>query len=58
MRRQYADPFAVWSLWFAWFPVWIDHTKVWWEPVERKLRMHGHDPVWDYRFPTKDSPNG
>jgi hypothetical protein len=52
MKRQFADHWGTWTRWFAWHPVWIDHnTMVWWETVERKLRMYGYDPVWEYRLP-------
>jgi hypothetical protein len=52
VKRQFADHWNAWTRWFAWHPVMIDHnTMVWWEPVERKLRMYGYDPVWEYRLP-------
>lgn len=51
MRKTYIDRYEVWQAWFAWRPVFIGHTMVWWEPVERKLRMWGYDPIWEYRLP-------
>ena len=51
MRTTLIDPYKTWTPWFAWYPVTIGDMRVWWEPVERKLRIHGYDAVWDYRLP-------
>jgi hypothetical protein len=57
MKIQFVDHWNTWTHWFAWHPVWIDHnTMVWWETVERKLRMYGYDPVWEYRLPEVPYP--
>ena len=50
-RKTYPDRFVVWERWFAWHPIWIGLTRVWWEPVERRLRMYGYDSIWEYRLP-------
>jgi len=51
MRKTFADPYETWQLWFAWRPVYVGRTRVWREHVYRKLRMYGHDAVWEYKFP-------
>lgn len=57
MRRELIDRTKVWTRWFAWFPVEVGNTWVWWEPVERKLRPFGYDLVWEYRLPpVRSSP--
>jgi hypothetical protein len=49
---KHIDPFETWTPWFAWRRVWLDNTtSVWWEPVERRRKMFGHDAVWEYRLP-------
>jgi len=50
MRTKFISPFEVWQRWFAWYPVTTVHgERVWWEYVERKLRMYAYDSVWEYR---------
>lgn len=51
MRKTFDDPFEVWQRWFAWRPVWVGFTRVWWEHVERRKKMWGYDPIWEYRLP-------
>ena len=56
MQHKMIDPFVIWQPWFAWFPVYIENTLIWWEPVSRRLRMYGYDQIWEYDFPqTKQS---
>lgn len=50
MRRELIDHYETWTPWFAWHPVMIGNTRVWWEPVERKLKQFGYDAVWEYRL--------
>ena len=50
MKHIMIDHFKIWTPWFAWLPIYVGHTRIWWESVERKLKMYGHDPVWEYRL--------
>jgi len=58
MRTQLIDHFETWTPWFAWYPVYIGHLRVWWERVERKKKMFGHDPIWEYRLSSVSDTGG
>ena len=50
MRKKLDDPFKVWRRWFAWYPIEVGDTLVWWEWVERRWRMSGWEAIWEYRL--------
>lgn len=46
-----------WHVWFAWYPVTVNHKKVWLENVLRKgiLRCRFYDACrWEYKYAEYD----
>lgn len=50
MRKELVNYYKVWEKWFAWYPIHVGWTRVWWEHVERRLVTVEYDTYWEYRF--------